>query len=174
MRFKTPSIPAAHSMSSILGHDSYEKSRLSKKTQKSNGVSTRAHYHDMTPPESEPGIPGHIMFHHGDRYFKTFVDEPALVNESAGTSTRDRSNRSTPSSSPGGAHSRLAPARESSTKISSDPPLSSPVFKRKRSSIFKSFRKSAATDSVVEAPNSGIIGTALPQGAAPGILISGP
>lgn len=174
VRFKTPSIPAAHSMSSALRHNLEDKTRPSKKTHKQDGASMKAHYHDMTPPESEPGIPGHILFHHGDRYFKTFVDEPVPVKESAGASTRDRSNRSTPSTSPGGAYSRLGPARESPTKIPSDPPWSSPVSKRERSSIFKSFRKSAATDSVVEAPNSGIVGTALPHGEAPGILISGP
>ncbi|KAH9845125.1 hypothetical protein Tdes44962_MAKER06844 [Teratosphaeria destructans] len=138
----------------------------------------KRHYHDLTPPEAESVPTGH-QFHHRDHYFKTFGHETMYTKELSRPSPQETS-QETPHATPNGGSEgtlRRSPQETSASVASSVPSHSSfrtnsyksrhspsdPIsessrhnYKRKRSSVFKSFRKAAASDSVLEAPRSGL------------------
>ncbi|KAK3111787.1 hypothetical protein LTR53_012615 [Teratosphaeriaceae sp. CCFEE 6253] len=128
-------------------------------------------YHDITPPELEPTTPKH--FRHGDHYFRTFGHDTVYMKAFTPTMIPTTPTASQQSSSP--PPSPLpGPLTRTMTRVPSDPAVSGP-HKRKRSSIFRLFRKTALTDSTYVAPRSGIVGTRPPRPPiTPGISVSPP
>ncbi|KAK3071238.1 hypothetical protein LTR53_008989 [Teratosphaeriaceae sp. CCFEE 6253] len=128
-------------------------------------------YHDITPPELEPITPKH--FRHGEHYFRTFGHDTVYMKAFTPTMIPTTPTASQQSLSP--PPSPLpSPAFRTMTRVPSDPAVSGP-HKRKRSSIFRLFRKTALTDSTYIAPRSGIVGTRPPlPPITPGIQVSPP
>lgn len=167
--------------------------QLSFELPKPNAFLEAKHYHNVTPPEAEPAPPGHALFRHNDRYFRTFAPETVYLREftptmiptgpdyfrQEGPSIKLTGHeplvvrRTTPEEhSATGPAQRSAPVRPTPTRLPTYTPPE--MSKRNRSSIFKVFRKSALTDSTYEAPYSGIVGTAPPTRPTPDIMVSAP
>ncbi|KAK5119571.1 hypothetical protein LTR85_007399 [Meristemomyces frigidus] len=126
------------------------------------------HYHDVTPPEAESISSKTSMIRHGDHYFRTFAPDAGYSKEY----TPARSTNTSQKPSLASMRPLPVPVQLPFTNVrSQEAPQAS---KRKRSSIFKAFRKSALTDSTYEAPYSGIVGTSPPSRPTPGIFIISP
>lgn len=124
-----------------------------------------AHYHDVTPPEDEPGSkPGHLLssFQHGNRYFHTFPPDtmytpegPSIASIHGKFDARKESYEAVPWSnfhppSPTRIPPIAAPARSTSAvhETQSYYPARPGLGKRQGSSMFSLFRKTAFGESV--------------------------
>ena len=58
------------------------------------------HYHDVTPPERDPTLPGHALLQHNDHYFRTFSPETMYMKVFTPTLVPPASDYFRPMSSP--------------------------------------------------------------------------
>ncbi|KAK4888476.1 hypothetical protein LTR27_012641 [Elasticomyces elasticus] len=128
----------------------------------------RKHYHNITPPEADPTSPFQAPLRHGDHYFRTFGNDTVYMKSFTPTMIpttpqKQSSGSSTPLALPPSAR------RDPSENNTSD------QRKRKRSSIFNMFRRTAVNDGVIKGPRSDKKGTRRPQSPpTPSISISPP
>ncbi|KAK4967900.1 hypothetical protein LTR42_010228 [Elasticomyces elasticus] len=126
------------------------------------------HYHNVTPPEADPTSPFRAPLRHGDHYFRTFGNNTVYMKSFTptmipSTPQKQSSGSSTPLALPPSAR------RDPSENNTSD------QRKRKRSSVFNMFRRTAVNDGVIKGPRSDKTGTRRPQSPpTPSISISPP
>ncbi|KAK5725027.1 hypothetical protein LTR17_013318 [Elasticomyces elasticus] len=123
------------------------------------------HYHDITPPEADPKSPFRAPLRHGDHYFRTFGNNTVYMKSFTPTmiTTTPQKQQSSGSTTP----LALPPSAE---HMPSDHNTAD-QRKRKRSSIFNVFRRTAVNDGVIEGPRSNKAGVWPPQ-SPPTPLIS--
>ncbi|KAI5365879.1 hypothetical protein Slin14017_G035190 [Septoria linicola] len=122
--------------------------KSSKHINKQHGMKPSAkHYHDVTPPEEEPGMTRASVFHQGDSYFHTWNTETMHSKEFTPARTPAESETYTPRvgielRDPVGNASRDLPKTATGLSTASN------SKKRKSSALFSLFRKTAFNEEI--------------------------